>query len=166
MCLTLDHQILTENGWKNYKSIERKKIGKDGKPIGRNEKIIVYDSKSNTINTEEFIGELYYPTSRKVIYNIKNDYIDTSIVEDHKLLYKFDLSETIKIDKFTKIIYDMTKYNYNILYLFTNSESIIPIEVNKDELIREIKEEEVFSFITSKNTFYVRRNNLEFWTSY
>lgn len=165
-CLTTDHQILTENGWKDYLAIERKKIGPDGKPTGSNEKLKVYDINTNTIDVEEFSGELFYSKSNKVIYDIKNEYIDTSITEDHKMLYKFNLTDSIKIDTLNEILYNMIDYNYNIVYFFTNSDTIVPIEIKYEEFIRNVIEVEVFSFITSKKTFYVRRNNLEFWTSY
>ena len=165
-CLSIDHQILTENGWKDYKDINRKKISPDGKPIGINEKILVLDINNNNISTEEFIGELYYPKSNKVIYNIKNDYINTIMTEDHSIPYAFDLSSPIKIDKINIILYNMTKNNYSLVYFLVNSEKLSLLQIKKEEIIREIIEVEVFSFITSKKTFYVRKNGLEFWTSY
>jgi hypothetical protein len=60
----------------------------------------------------------------------------------------------------------MNKYNYNIVYLFKNSSNIEPIEINKNEFIKKRIDIKVFSFITPQKTFYVRRNGLEFWTSY
>jgi hypothetical protein len=166
MCLTIDHEILTENGWKDYKSVQRKEIAPNGTVIKENEKIKVYDITTDTISFERFIGDVYFISERRVIYDIKNEYIDTSITEDHNIIYKFDLSDEIKINKLNKILYNMTVNNYTKFYLFTNSETISPIEINKDDIIRDIKTIDVFSFITSKNTYYVRRNNLEFWTSY
>ena len=48
---------------------------------------------------EEFIGELFLNKSYKLIYNIKNNYIDTSVIEDHQFPYKFNETDNIKIDK-------------------------------------------------------------------
>jgi hypothetical protein len=99
------------------------------------------------------------------MYNIKNDKIDTLVAEDIKLPYKFNLEDDIKIDSLVEIIYNMANDNLDKFYLINNSSNIEFIEINKNEMIRNIINTDSFSFITSKNTFYVRKNNLEFWTS-
>ena len=50
-------------------------------------------------------------------------------------------------------------------YLLTDRFNINYIEININELVRNIINTDMFSFITNKQTFYVRKNNLEFWTS-
>ncbi len=158
----LDHEILTENGWKLFNNI----VKKSTEPNTKNEKIVSFDITNNKIIIEEFDGNIYLKKKNIILYDIKNNYIDTTITEDHKLPYKFDLSDNIKIDTLVTIIYNMTKYNHTIVYLFTGSSTIIPIEINKTDFIKKINDVEVFSFITKQKTFYVKRNNLEFWTSY
>jgi hypothetical protein len=165
MILT-DHDILTEEGWKAYKDIKRKKINDKGKLEGENDKLVSFNIKDNTIVTEEFVGELYSKKSMKLIYNIKNNYIDTTVIEDHSFPYKLNETDDIKIDKLPKILYLMEQNKYESVYLFTNSQTVSPILVKKDDMIKDTLEVETFSFMTKQQTFYVRKNGLEFWTSY
>jgi hypothetical protein len=166
MPITTDHEILTKDGWKDYKDIKRIQVGPDLKPIGENDTLVSLDINDSSIVSEQFVGELYLSKKERVMYNIKNNYIDTLIVEDTKLSYKFNLNDNIQINTLVKIIYDMNKNNLDKFYLITNSTDITFIEINKNDLIRNIIETDIFSFITYKSTFYVRRNGLEFWISY
>ena len=167
MPLTLDNQILTEEGWKDYKDIKRKHPGPDGKPTGENDILVCLDITNNTIVKEQFVGELYLSKSNRVIYSIKNDYVDLTVSESHSFPYKFNDNDNIKTDRLVEIMYNMTKNNIDKFYLFhTIDNNINKIEIKKDEIFRNIIDTDIFSFITQKSTFYVRRNNLEFWTSY
>jgi len=166
MPLTTEHQILTAEGWKNYADIIRIKPGPDGKPIGENEKIISLNINDLTISTEPFVGELYLSKMDRVMYSIKNDNIDTLIEEDSKLPYKFNLNDSIKIDSLVKIIYNMTLNNVEEFYLIKDTSNITYIKINKNELIRQIINIDIYSFITINQTFYVRKNNLDYWLGY
>jgi len=166
MPITTDHEILTEEGWKKYNDINRIKPGPNGKPIGENDKLTSLDTSKLSITIEPFIGELYLSKQDRVMYNIKNDSIDTIIEENTKLPYKFNLDDNINIDTLIHIIYNMTINNINSFYLIKDIINITFIEINKNDLIRNIINTDIYSFITNKQTYYVRRNNLEFWTSY
>lgn len=168
MPITVDHEILTKDGWKQYKDIKRIKPGPGGKPIGENDELVcldIFDKYNSSIIIEKFIGELYLSKKDRIMYNIKNDKIDTLIEEDTKLPYKFNLEDDIKINTLVKIIYNMTADNLDKFYLITDSSNITYIEININDMIRNIINTDVFSFITNKQTYYVRRNNFEFWTS-
>ncbi len=132
MPLTIDHEILTKDGWKAYTDIKRVSLGPDGKPVGENDTLVSLDINDLSIISEQFVGELYLSKSNKVIYNIKNDNIDTLIVEDTKLPYKLNLNENTQINTLVKIIYDMNKLNLDKFYLITNSNNISFIEINID----------------------------------
>ena len=165
MSLTLDHEILTKEGFKLYSNIKRIKPDANGKPIGENDELVSLDITNSSIIIEKFIGDFYLSKNTRVMYDIKNDKIDTSLAEDIKLPYKFNLEDDIKIDSLVQIIYNMTENNIDTFYLLTDNSNINFIKINKNELIRNIINIDVFSFITNKQTFYVRKNNLEFWTS-
>ncbi len=165
MPLTIDHEILTKDGWKTYENINRIKPGPNGKPIGENDELVCLDITNSSIVIEKFLGDIYSLKDNRVIYTIKNDKIDTSIEENTKLPYKFNLEDNIKINTLVRIIYEMNANKLDKLYLITDSSNINYIEINKNELVRNIINTDVFSFITNKQTYYVRKNNLEFWTS-
>ena len=166
MPLTLDHEILTKDGWKRYLDVKKVKPGPDGKPVGENEEIVILDINNSSIITEKFLGDLYLAPDNKVMYDIKNDKIDITITEDTKFPYKFNLTDEIKINRLVKILYDMAANNLTKFYLATDNSNLSFIEINKTDLNRKIINVGVYSFLTSQNTFYVRRNNLECWVSY
>jgi hypothetical protein len=128
MPITTDHEILTKDGWKAYKDIKRIQVGPDLKPIGENDTLVSLDINDSSIVSEQFVGELYLSKKERVMYNIKNNYIDTLIVEDTKLPYKFNLNDNIQINTLVKIIYDMNKNNLDKFYLITNSTDITFID--------------------------------------
>ncbi len=166
MPLTLDHEILTQEGWKAYNDIKRTTRGPDGKPVGENDILVCLDTINNVIVNEEFAGELYLSKKTRVVYNIKNNFIDTSIAENSYLLYKYNKyneNESIKIDKIAVILSYMNQNNINEFYLLNNSTSF---KVNISDIIKDSIDTDYFTFVTNLKTFYVRRNNLEFWTSY
>ena len=165
MPLTLDHEILTKEGWKKYEDIKRIKPGPDGIPVGENDELVCLDITDSSIVIEKFIGDVYLSNNDRVIYTIKNDKIDTSIEEDTLLIYKFNLEDDIKINSLVRIIYNMNVNKLDKFYLLTDSSNINYIEININELVRNIINTDMFSFITNKQTFYVRKNSLEFWTS-
>jgi len=165
MPLTLDHEILTKEGWKKYENIKRIKPGLNGKPVGENDELVCLDITDSSIVIEKFIGDVYLSKNDRVIYTIKNDKIDTSIQEDTLLIYKFNLEDDIKINTLVRIIYNMNVNKLDKFYLLTDSSNINYIEININELVRNIINTDMFSFITNKQTFYVRKNSLEFWTS-
>jgi hypothetical protein len=165
MPLTLDHEILTKEGWKKYENIKRIKPGLNGKPVGENDELVCLDITDSSIVIEKFIGDLYLSKNDRVIYTIKNNKIDTSIQEDTLLIYKFNLEDDIKINTLVRIIYNMNVNKLDKFYLLTDSSNINYIEININELVRNIINTDMFSFITNKQTFYVRKNSLEFWTS-
>ena len=165
MPLTLDHEILTKEGWKKYEDIKRIKPGPDGKPVGENDELVCLNITDSSIVIEKFMGDIYLSKNDRVIYTIKNDKIDTSIEEDTLLIYKFNLEDDIKINSLVRIIYNMNVNTLDKFYLLTDRFNINYIEININELVRNIINTDMFSFITNKQTFYVRKNNLEFWTS-
>jgi hypothetical protein len=166
MPITTEHEILTEEGWKKYNDIKRLKIESDGKPTGENEKLVSLDISKSIIIIEPFVGELYLSKQDRVMYTIKNDYIDTIIEENTKLPYKFKENDSIKIDTLVKIIYEMNINNIDHFYLINDITNIKIIKININDLIRNVINTDVFSFITYKQTYYVRKNNLEFLTIY
>ena len=67
MPLTLDHEILTKEGWKKYEDIKRIKPGPDGKPVGENDELVCLDITDSSIVIEKFMGDIYLSKNDRVI---------------------------------------------------------------------------------------------------
>lgn len=70
-CLTLDHEVLTANGWKFYHELTM-----DDKIATLKENNLVYDKP---------IELLYYPDYKGQLYNIKTQQIDLSVTDNHRM---------------------------------------------------------------------------------
>ena len=149
-CLTMDHEVLTDNGWKYFNDINN-------------------DDKIKTLNiitqvdTFEYYNEkIYFEKKGRLMYHIKNDNIDTIVTENHRFPYqleKYDLEEddNINIDTIENII-----NNYNKKVYFMNKDKCFEIKLKDVKILH--SEEDVFCFSMNKGTFYVRRNGIEHWT--
>jgi hypothetical protein len=149
-CLTMDHEVLTDNGWKHFNDITN------------DDKLKTLDTLTGEHSFENHIEKLYYKKEGRTMYNIKNDYIDTIVTENHRFPYildKYDLEEddNIKIDTIENII-----NNYNKKVYFMNKDKCFEVKLKDIKAID--MDTDVFCFTMSKGTFYVRRNGIEYWT--
>ena len=144
-CLTMDHEVLTNNGWKHFND------------INNDDKIKTLDITNNQHYYENYDEKIYFEKKGRMMYHIKNDYIDTIVTHNHRFPYKVEGDTNIKIDTIENII-----YNYEKKIYFMNKDEQFEIK------LREIKvldlDEDVFCFSMNKGTFYVRRNGYEYWT--
>ena len=70
-CLTMDHEVLTHDGWKSYSELslkDRVATLKDGR--------LVYDHPTKI---------LYYPEHKGKIYHVVGDMIDLKVTEEHRM---------------------------------------------------------------------------------
>lgn len=70
-CLTMDHEVLTYNGWKTFDQITT-----DDKIATLKDSKLVY---------EKPIKLLHYPDFKGKLYNIKNQQIDLSVTDNHRM---------------------------------------------------------------------------------
>lgn len=165
-CLTMDHEILTNTGWKYYNDID---ITVD--------KICTLNLYDKSIHYHKPLNKHYYPNYKCRLYHIKNNYIDTIITDNHKLpiLYVSDDDHTYYVYKFMTAsnLYETLRrcayFNYN-----THTYCILTKPDNNDDITHEIKFENItkltpsiettFCFTMPNETFYVRRNGKEYWT--
>ncbi|KKL08954.1 hypothetical protein LCGC14_2570690, partial [marine sediment metagenome] len=75
-CVSEDTQILTLNGWKNYKDLKKGK------------KVFSYNLKTNKIEVNNLINLYIYPNYEGKMYNIKNKYVDILVTPEHKNIFK------------------------------------------------------------------------------
>lgn len=70
-CLSLDHEVLTFDGWKKYEKITM------------NDKIATL--KNNQLVYENPIKILHYPDFKGKMYHIKNQMIDLNVTDNHRM---------------------------------------------------------------------------------
>lgn len=82
-CLTLDHEVLTDNGWKYFKQISKDDkiatLGKDG------------------VEYQHPLDILYYPDYEGTMYKIYNNNIDLDVTSNHRM-YVSDNGEDYRLD--------------------------------------------------------------------
>lgn len=139
-CLTLDHEVLTLDGWKFYDQ-----LSKEDKVAVLKDKKLVYEQP------EEI---LYYPEFNGNLYHIKNENIDLCVTDNHKMFVKFSNEFQLIESKYIK--------GMNVKYL--NLEGEIEVNHNKTDDRFFQYNGPVFCLTVSSGVFYVRRNGKEVWT--
>ncbi len=144
-CLTMDHEVLTENGWKYFNNITN------------DDKLMTLDTVTGESYYDTIIEKLYYKKEGRMMYHIKNKNIDTTVTSNHRFPYILEGSDEINIDYIENII-----YNYDKKLYFMNKDGYFEIKLQDIKAVD--MDIEVFCFTMSKGTFYVRRNGIEHWT--
>lgn len=137
-CLTMDHEVLTIDGWKYFNEIT-----KDDKVACLKDDKGVYDNPTTL---------LYYPKTYRIIYHIKGEKIDTKVTAKHRMYaseyddntFKFVEAKNIPNKVFFKNMYETFRCDYGKTF--------------KKEYC------DVFCLEVPSEIFYVRRNGCEYWT--
>ena len=159
-CICIEnHEILTQNGWKKFID------------INNDDKLFSLDIKTLETSYDKPIEKHYYKKQLRSMYNIKNEYIDTIVTDNHRFPYMYTNDNFIRINEINKIIDEYSEYNdlnINNKLEFLKYNNIINKLQNfkiKQEDINELELNcDVFCFTMPKETFYVRCNGLEYWT--
>jgi hypothetical protein len=144
-CLTMDHEVLTDNGWKYFNNITD------------TDKLLSLDTITMESNYDTIIEKLHYEKKGRMMYHIKNNYIDTIVTSNHRFPYILEGETETKIDYIDNLINSYDKKLY-----FFNKDTKFEIKLKDIKAID--TDEELFCFTMSKGTFYVRRNGIEYWT--
>ncbi len=146
--LIIDHQILTDSGWKWFINI----IDTD--------KLLTLDINTNTTSYESFTEKIYYTYDTNMYYSINNNnnQIISICTINHQYTYKLDINDNqIYIDEIQNII-----NKTDIFYLLTNSNKYIEINKKNVKIFKSYLQ--AFCFRMPKHTFYVKRFANEFWS--
>jgi hypothetical protein len=141
-CLTMDHEVLTLNGWKTYDNLtlqDRIATLEEGKLVYRNPTDLHY-----------------YPDYSGKIIHIKNGNIDCSITYEHRVCIK-DENNTTKLVK----ICDLLKQNNKEFVFFNETQEF---KVSIADITIEETNTKVFCVTVPSGVFYVRRNGKTVWT--
>lgn len=141
-CLSMDHEVLTENGWKFFNDI------KDGEKVAtlKDDKL-VYDVPTKL---------LYYPDFEGEMYKIETRQINLNVTLNHRMWASIDNN------KFTHIL-AKDVVGKNIKYKNLDGEICVNTNDEKIEVIYDCKMP-VFCLQVPSEVFYVRRNGIPVWT--
>jgi hypothetical protein len=149
-CLTMDHEVLTDKGWKYFNDITScDKLYS----INMNTKETTYDEPTN---------KLYYEISdKRSYYHISNNNIDTVVTSEHRFPYRYHNDSQIYINTLDNIDFSKTVYFMKAVHTHSMQEYF---EVKQTHIRLFEDNINVFCFTMPNETFYVRRNGLEYWT--
>lgn len=102
-CLTMDHEVLTENGWKFYHDITM------------DDKIATLVNGTQ-ITYQKPIKLLYYPEFEGDIYHVKTDKVNLKVTAEHRMYTSKFGSDVYTLDKIKDIVeerYPIVKYKNN-----------------------------------------------------
>ena len=140
-CLTAEHEVLTENGWKFIPDIKLD----DKVAILKNEKL-VYETP---------IEVHHYPDYKGKMYRVKNQDIDLEVTANHRMYVK--INDNYILEKAENIIGKKVAYkNYE------NKDIIVNNGIIEDELYD--YEGSVYCLSVSSEIFMVRKNGKSVWT--
>lgn len=109
-CLTLDHEVLTNNGWKTFTNITKDDL------------IASLDINNNKLSYDKPIDYFYYPNFTGDIYKVRTENVNLQVTMNHKMVV-YDEDNNIKLvqasdlaDKYSryKRNADFDQPNYNI----------------------------------------------------
>ena len=151
-CLTMDHEILTQHGWKSFDQV----TFSDLVATYQNGSIAYYNPK-----------ELYYyPEFKGYVYKIFNEHIDTTITSNHRVYVNWRSSIEDKTSS-----YELIKISELVTLLKGYEDSVIKMKNNENEFqikMSDIEcywmEEPVFCLSVVNEIFMVRRGGKKVWT--
>lgn len=145
-CLSMDHEVLTMNGWKYYNDITK------------NDEIATL--KNGELVYEKPLKLLYYENYEGKMYNIKSQQIDLNVTANHRMfvsLYDENMNSwsDFGLHKAEDIIGKKVRY--------LNKDGHINTEIDTTETMTDFKGP-VFCLQVPSEVFYVRRNGKPVWT--
>ena len=148
-CLTMDHEVLTNNGWKYYDDIKM------------SDKIATL--KDNKLVYDTLIKKLYYLDYRGKLYHIKSQQIDLNVTMNHRMYVSCkENDEWLPYE--LKIVDDIIGRKVRYLKMDDNNKQMQIILDNYEEIITETENTQVFCLQVPSEVFYVRRNGKSVWT--
>jgi len=148
-CLSMDHEVLTEEGWKTYDELSMK-----DKVACLVDNKLVYQNPTNL---------LYYPDYKGDMYHIETQQIDLMVTPEHRM-WVSENDNNFGFELAKDIIGKMKKYQTSV---DNTCEGIFEVNNEDSEQVEEIIKDynkPVFCLEVPSEVFYVRRNGKACWT--
>ena len=120
-CLTEDHEVMTENGWKFINDV----TVEDNVAILKDDKL-VYENPYEVHK---------YPNYSGTMYNISNSLIDLNVTGEHKMYIKHDKYNNYILEKANNIVGKCVRYKKSCVWDVPDYQFVIPIcnsEINME----------------------------------
>lgn len=129
-CLTLDHEVLTESGWKKH-----------GQMTMEDKVATLNDGKLEYVHPQKI---LYYPDYKGKIYHIETQQIDLNVTMEHRMLASFKRTrkhiwEDHKLYRVSQIKGKHVKYKKDAIWEKEDYQFILPSIVDGNNVKREEK---------------------------
>ena len=149
-CLSSDHEVLTDNGWKYPYNILK------------TDKLFTINTITMETAYHKPLHSYYYSANNitDMMYHIKNTIIDTIATHAHRFPFRYDTGH-IMIDMISNIDFTRNVYFMKSVHLDTTVEWF---KVSHGDIIMIEPLYDTFCYTMPNETFYVRRNGLEYWT--
>ena len=111
-CLTADHEVLTNDGWKFIDTIttaDKVAVLKDDK--------LIYENPMEVHKYPEYAGTMY---------NISNSQIDLNVTGEHKMYVKYNNNQDYILEKANNIIGDCVRYKKDCVWDVPDYQFMIP----------------------------------------
>jgi replicative DNA helicase Mcm len=129
-CLTMDHQVLTNNGWKYFQEIA--------------DSDLIATLKNSELVYDKIIKKHYYPEYNGKMYSIKNSNVDLNVTENHRMWVskcfgrkKEWLDHTFELAK--DIVGKSRKYKKDAEWNKPDYQFVLPEHLDGNGLVREKK---------------------------
>ena len=155
-CLTMDHLIYTKKGWKPFTQIKM------------NTSVATFNSRTDRLEWHTPLETHHYCPRRQTMYHILNDYIDTSITEEHRLWIKEENDSRFSLQTATDVYDNLQHKNDDGFIVFASmdleSNEITEFQVFKNNIYKSDMVEEVFCLTVPNEKFLVKRGDKHYWT--
>ena len=143
-CLSMDHEILTESGWKFYD-----KLTMEDKIATLKDNELVYDKPLKLLHYPDFEGKMYH---------IKTQQLDLNVTANHRMYVSLNNGKTFSLQKAEDIV-----GNNNVMYRNETKNLVVDSSTVQTEELYDCKCP-VFCLQVPSEIFYVRRNGRPVWT--
>lgn len=99
-CLTLDHEVLTNNGWKTFTNITKDDL------------VASLDINNNKLVYDKPIDYFYYPNFNGDIYKVRTENVNLQVTMNHKMVV-YDEDNNIKLVQASDLAENYSRYKRN-----------------------------------------------------
>jgi len=153
-CLTLDHEVLTNNGWKFFHSITKNDM-------------IATLNKSGTIEYQHPTDLHHYPNYKGSMYEIKNQEIDLNVTSEHRMYISKKYEQTwedYELIQAKDIYGTFCKFKKNGILVQNDYQFILPEILDENNIIKPIQNVDMNAWLSLFGIWITRIGSSKLYT--